>query len=132
MKILLASNSHDVIARAGSLFTSPSSEIVHVLNNNELILLVNESQFDLLILDERFDGFQAIEILPILRRLSPDLPIILLEENTDYENEKLIVSYGVVFRIIRMNFIDTNTDIDYYRKAFLHISNWKSSKVATY
>jgi two-component system, NtrC family, nitrogen regulation response regulator GlnG len=72
---------------------------VHVVRrNNEAILEILDRDIDLLIIDVDMSGCVGVDILPVVRRLRPRLPVVLISEDFTHRIRKMAAEQGVTYQ----------------------------------
>lgn len=72
---------------------------VHVVRrNNEAILEILDRDIDLLIVDVDISGCIGVDILPVVRRLRPRLPVVLISEDFTHRIRKVAAEQGVTYQ----------------------------------
>ncbi len=64
----------------------------------KVLLEILDYDADLLILDLDLAGVMGIEILPVIRRLRPRLPVILITEDMNLRIRKMAAELGVTYQ----------------------------------
>lgn len=77
-------------------------ESIHVLlhcvqRGVDVIREVLDYNCSLLVLDMEFSGVLGIEVLPIVRRLRPRLPVILLTEDYTHQIRQMAAELGITY-----------------------------------
>jgi DNA-binding NtrC family response regulator len=67
----------------------------------DAILQMLEKEIDLLLVDIDMNGQIGTEILPVIRRLRPRLPVILISDDFTYRIRKTAAEQGVTFQSIK-------------------------------
>ncbi|HOT96227.1 MAG TPA: response regulator [bacterium] len=67
----------------------------------EAILQMLEKEIDLLLVDIDMNGQIGTEILPVIRRLRPRLPVILISDDFTYRIRKTAAEQGVTFQSVK-------------------------------
>lgn len=96
MKILIADD-HELIGNGIAAYYSSNitgTEVSIARNKSELIFQLNSSAFDVLIQDLQFGKDDAREIYNEIKRLQPDLPILILSSHTDTFSVKSAMAVG--------------------------------------
>ncbi len=76
-------------------------EVYFVHRNNEAIIEVLDRELDLLILDIDMNGNVGIDVLAVIRRLRPRLPVILMSEDFTYRIRKTAAEQGVTYQSVK-------------------------------
>ncbi len=67
----------------------------HVLS--DLLLRIREKEVDILIIDSFLEGIPNYEVIPLLRKSDPHLPIIALTEDSSIETSQKLRQEGILF-----------------------------------
>lgn len=67
----------------------------HVLS--DLLLKIREKEADILIIDSSIEGIPNYELIPLLRKSDPHLPIIALTEDSSIETSQKLRQEGIFF-----------------------------------
>ena len=65
----------------------------------EIILTIMDVDYDLIVLDLDLADLSGAEIIPILKKLRPNVPIIILSNGENFKQGGEIVQNGVVCRL---------------------------------
>lgn len=83
--------------------------VYFVRRNNEAILEVLDRDIDLLIVDIDISGYVGLDVLPVIRRLRPRLPVILISEDFTYRIRKTAAEQGVTYQSVKpQSALETN------------------------
>ncbi len=77
----------------------------------DAILQMLEKEIDLLLVDIDMSGQVGTEILPVIRRLRPRLPVILISDDFTYRIRKTAAEQGVTFQSIKPRSSDETVEI---------------------
>lgn len=58
-----------------------------------------ESEFDLIILDPDIKELSGLELIPCIKKVRPDIPMIVTSDESSYETGVKIAQEGVYFRM---------------------------------
>ena len=76
-------------------------DVHFVRKGSELLLEALENDVDVLILDLEVVGMSGMDILPILRKMRPRLPIILITEDYTYRVRKVVAEQGITYQTFK-------------------------------
>lgn len=62
---------------------------------SEVLLNILDLDLDLLIIDAELSGISGIEIMPIIKRLRPNIPIIIVSSDNSFEIGQQIAELGI-------------------------------------
>lgn len=82
-------------------FTNLGHEVRFVRKGVNVLLEVLENNIDILILDVDLAGIVGMEILPIIRKMRPRLPIILITEDYTHRVRKIIAEQGITYQTFK-------------------------------
>ncbi len=82
-----------------------------VRRGTEAILQMLEKDIDLLILDVDITGQVGVDILPIIRKLRPRMPVVLISEDFTHRIRKTAAEQGVTFQSVKPHSSDEASDI---------------------
>jgi DNA-binding response OmpR family regulator len=83
------------------LYTKLSSsyfDVRFVQRGVKILLEILDNEVDLLILDLDLAGVLGIEILPVIRRLRPRLPVILITDDMNTRIRKMAAELGITYQ----------------------------------
>ncbi len=67
----------------------------------EVLLRILEDKVDLLILDLDLSGISGIDLVPIVRRSRPRLPIVVISRDFNYQVRQMVAQEGVTYQIFK-------------------------------
>jgi len=85
----------------GNQLSSPDYNLSFVRKGTDVLAEILEKDVDLLILDLDLSGVMGIDILPVIRKIRPRLPIILISEDFTYRIRKLVAEQGITYQAIK-------------------------------
>jgi len=72
---------------------------VHFIQKGISVLVeILDNDVDLLILDLELAGVMGVEILPVIRRLRPRLPVILITDDFTHRIRKIAAELGITYQ----------------------------------
>lgn len=75
----------------------------------KILLEILDNDIDLLILDVDVAGAMNVDILPVIRRIRPRLPVILITEDVNAKIRKMAAELGVIYQAYKpMTNAETN------------------------
>lgn len=101
LQLLLASSDKFITRKINESLISTKINITTTTNCNDLLNNLLEKKFDLLILDNSLKDIDHFDVLPILKKAKPHLPVIFISNNTEYPINKQIASSGVIARLTK-------------------------------
>lgn len=101
IKILLADD--DKSGREVALFNllKAGYETVSAESGSEALFLFSRGDFDLVITDVRMPGLSGIELLRRIRKMAPDLPVIVITAFGDMETAMEAMREGACYFIVK-------------------------------
>ena len=67
----------------------------------EVLLTILHRDVDLLILDLEFTGIGGLELIPIVRKSRPRLPVIVISADFNYQLRKTVAEEGIFFQAFK-------------------------------
>jgi DNA-binding NtrC family response regulator len=101
IKVLLVDDEVDFTAGMKRVLSSRGFDVKEARNGLVALSLVGEEQFDVVVLDIKMPGMDGIQVLAEIKRLSPDIPVILLTGHYDLcddEDAWKARAYACVFK----------------------------------
>ncbi len=78
----------------------------------DAVLTILEKEWDLVILELDMNGFVGVDLLPVMRKLRPRLPIILITEDFTSQVRKVAAEQGMTFQTFKpKNYSETQAII---------------------
>lgn len=68
---------------------------------SDVLLLILEEDIDLLIVDLELSGISGIDLIPIIRKSRPRLPLIVISNDFTYQVRKMVAQEGVTYQIFK-------------------------------
>ncbi|MBN2000295.1 response regulator [candidate division KSB1 bacterium] len=100
-RIVIGSIDYDVIRALGRRFNSDEYELVFVQKGVNILHEILEKEVDMLILDLEISGTMNVEILPVIRRLRPKLPIVLITDDFTHQIRQVAAQLGVTYQAFK-------------------------------
>jgi DNA-binding response OmpR family regulator len=85
----------------GKQLNNPNYEVRFVRKAVNVLLETLENVIDILILDMDLVGIDGMEILPIIKKMRPRLPVILITEDYTYRVRKAVAEHGVTYQAFK-------------------------------
>ena len=73
-------------------------EVRFVQKGISVLIEILDNDLDLLILDLELAGVMGVEILPVIRRLRPRLPVILITDDFTHRIRKIAAELGITYQ----------------------------------
>lgn len=96
--IVIGTLDHQIFANLNTHLASAAYEVRLVQRGLRILSEILDHEVDLLILDLDLAGVIGIEILPLIRRLRPRLPIILITDDLNLRIRKMAAELGVSYQ----------------------------------
>ncbi|MBU1004172.1 MAG: response regulator [Proteobacteria bacterium] len=78
LRLLLVDDEQGFVNVLCKRFTKRGFDVVTALSGSEAIHALREQDFDVCVLDLKMEDMDGIEVLKVLKKMSPDLPVIFL------------------------------------------------------
>lgn len=92
--VLAVDSNDDFLNSLGTLLESENCEIIRANGCDEAIEKIQGRQIDLLITDFMLKSKSSVELLILIRKSQPDVPIVVLTEHSDIITLKDIKMFG--------------------------------------
>jgi len=73
-------------------------EVRFIQKGISVLIEILDNDVDLLILDLELAGVMGVEILPVIRRLRPRLPVILITDDFTHRIRKIAAELGITYQ----------------------------------
>ena len=83
IKILWADDEIDMLKPHIMFLEEKGYEVVSAKSANDAIEAIKQSHFDVLFLDENMPGQTGLEVLPEIKQMQPDLPVIMITKSEE-------------------------------------------------
>ncbi len=93
-KILVADDDSSLLELYEAIFTKHGFEVKVVLNGLEALNAVKESHYDVLLSDIKMPVMDGVELLAEIRKLDPDIPIVVLVSGYSEFSESDLMQKG--------------------------------------
>ena len=105
-RILLVDDDEDMRSLLADVLTDEGYEIAQAANGAEALVLLHRETFAAILLDKRMPGLSGMELLPGLRVICPETPVIVItafgDAHTAAEGAEK-GAFGVLFKPFRMD-----------------------------
>jgi two-component system nitrogen regulation response regulator GlnG len=68
---------------------------------SDILLTILEEDIDLLIVDLEVAGIEGIDLIPIIRKSRPRLPLIVISKDFNYQIRQMVAQEGVTYQIFK-------------------------------
>ena len=82
-RVLVIDDDKKVLRVCEELLTRRDYAVTTCRDSTQAIPLVKRQAFDIVLLDIRMPGFEGTDLLPLLKKIHPDLPVILVSAYCD-------------------------------------------------
>ena len=96
--IVIGTFDYDVYDHLKDRLCNDDAQVTLVQSGSKLLMELLDKKVDLLIMDLDVTGVLGIEILPVIRRLRPRLPIILITDDMNAKIRKIAAEMGVTYQ----------------------------------
>ncbi len=100
-RIMVASIDVNIQSSLGELFDSEHYCVETINRAGEVLLALLERTVDLMIFDLDLQGIMGPELLPVIRKLRPRLPIILVTEDYTLSIRKIAAEQGMTYQTFK-------------------------------
>ncbi len=96
--IVIGTFDYQVFENLNSKLAGSNYDVRFVQRGVKILLEILDHDVDLLILDLDLAGVMGVEVLPVIRRLRPRLPVILITEDMNARIRKMAAELGVTYQ----------------------------------
>lgn len=82
-------------------FNGPDYHIQVVQKGLDILTIILDQKIDLLIIDVDLAGMMGVDILPIVKRLRPRLPVIIITDDYNLRIRKIAAEMGVRYQAFK-------------------------------
>jgi len=100
-RILIGTLDYEIIKNLGRGFACTDYKIRYAQKGIDVLLEILDNEIDLLILDLELAGIMGIEMLPVIRRLRPRLPVVLIADDYTQKIRKIAAEQGVLYQAFK-------------------------------
>lgn len=101
MHILVVDDEHEFLELMNNRLQKRGFTVVGASTGEKALELVNEQSFDAMVLDVKMPGIDGIEVLRRVKRMKPELPVILLTGHASVEAAMIGVETGAVDYLLK-------------------------------
>ena len=76
-------------------------EVTFLRKASDVLLTILEEDLDLLIVDLELSGISGIDLIPIIRKSRPRLPLIVISNDFTYQVRKMVAQEKVTYQIFK-------------------------------
>jgi len=93
-KILLVDDEEELVAAMVERLEMRGIEVHGITNGSEAIRMIEETVYDAAILDIKMPGLDGHDVMKHIKKINPDMPVILLtgHESVEEEEKTLVAS----------------------------------------
>lgn len=99
--ILLATNDVDLQSCVSSLLPLNEYQILTLENSKEVLLAIMDKKIDLIILDADIKGIESLDVLEIIRKCRPKIPVIAITSDNSFRTGLKIAKQGVLYYMLK-------------------------------
>jgi DNA-binding response OmpR family regulator len=96
--IVIGTFDYQVFVNLNSKLAGANYDVRFVQRGLKILMEILDHDIDLLILDLDLAGVMGIEILPVIRRLRPRLPVILITDDVNLRIRKMAAELGITYQ----------------------------------
>ena len=93
--ILIASNDNTTTECILNVIDEDQFRTICLKKASEVLLNILDVDLDLLIIDTELSGIPGIEVMPIIKKLRPNVPIIIVSSDNSFEIGQQIAKLGI-------------------------------------
>lgn len=97
MKALVASRSPEFRGQVIALLEGCGHEVAGADRGSHLVRQALEEAFDLIVIDTDLAGMDGVESLSVLRRVRPNIPVVVVSEDVSEQVSRQIASEGAFY-----------------------------------
>jgi DNA-binding NtrC family response regulator len=105
-RILLVDDDEDMRSLLADVLSDEGYEVIQAANGAEALILLHRESFAVILLDKRMPGLSGMDLLPGLRLICPETPVIVItafgDEHTAAEGTEK-GAFGLLFKPFRMD-----------------------------
>lgn len=105
-RILLVDDDEDMRSLLADVLSDEGYEVIQAANGAEALVLLHRETFAAILLDKRMPGLSGMDLLPGLRVICPETPVIVItafgDANTAAEGAEK-GAFGLLFKPFRMD-----------------------------
>ena len=99
--VLIASNDPNIRNSLADVLPSTTYEVLIAKRGTDVLLKILDRDIDILLLDIDMNGIIGVEILPVIRRLRPRLPIVLISDDFTSQVRKIAAEQGMTYQTFK-------------------------------
>ena len=100
-RIVIGTLDYGVIRALGGRFHSNEYDIRYYHRGADVLIEILDHDVDLLILDVEVTGSIGMELLPVIRRLRPRLPVILVTDDFTNQIRRVAAEQGITYQTFK-------------------------------
>jgi two-component system, NtrC family, nitrogen regulation response regulator GlnG len=100
-RIVLATSDRGIEDSLRKRFSELKYELFTVTRGLEAVTEMLDHDVDLMIVDLDMTGNVGVDVLPVIRRLRPRMPVVMLADDITFQIRKIAAEQGVTFQTTR-------------------------------
>jgi len=101
MRIIVATLDYSVFRSLSQRLARDDYEICLVQKDAAVLTEILDGQVDLLMLDLELAGVLGLDLLPVIRRIRPRLPVILITDDVTQRIRKVAAEQGITYQVFK-------------------------------
>jgi len=85
-RVLIVDDDEKILKISDELLTRHGYAVTICPDSTQVVPLLKASAFEVVLLDIRMPGFEGTDLLPLIKKIQPDLPVILVSAYCDKTN----------------------------------------------
>ncbi|HNR66836.1 MAG TPA: response regulator [bacterium] len=99
--VLIASNDPEIRTALSERFRGETFNIRFALHSLDVLAQVIERETDILVLDLDMHGHVGIDVLPVIRKIRPRLPIVVISDDFTNRIRKIAAEQGMTYQAFK-------------------------------
>ena len=100
-RIIVATLDYNVFRSVSQRLARDDYEICLVQKDAAVLTEILDGQVDLLMLDLELAGVLGLDLLPVIRRIRPRLPVILITDDVTQRIRKVAAEQGITYQVFK-------------------------------
>ncbi|MBN1541846.1 response regulator [candidate division KSB1 bacterium] len=99
--VLIASNDSEIRSAISSRFRAEFCDVHFASRGVDVLLQLLEHETDILVLDLDMHGNVGVDVLPVIRKIRPRLPIVVISDDFTSCIRKVAAEQGMTFQVFK-------------------------------